>query len=101
MSKQGQSIQRHNHSASFSGYEQTGEVYLNNNINGGSPIRNCSGIFSSIGSAPINLDSGSWGNRPAGFRLSITPSGSVSIDETGSIETKPANFTKRIWVRTA
>ena len=101
LSKQGQSIQSHKHSASFSGNQQTGEVYLNNNTNGGSPIRDCSGIFSSIGSAPINLDSGSWTSRPAGFRLSITPSGSVSIDETGSTETKPANYTIRVWKRTA
>ena len=101
MSKQGQSIQSHKHSASFSGNQQEGEVYLNNNVNGGSPIRDCLGIFSSIGSAPINLDSGSWSSRPAGFRLSITPSGSVSIDETGSIETKPANYTIRVWKRTA
>ena len=101
LSKQGQSIQSHKHSASFSGNQQTGEVYLNNNTNGGSPIRNCSGIFSSIGSAPINLDSGKWTSVPAGFRLSITPSGSVSIDETGSTETKPANYTIRVWKRTA
>ena len=101
LSKQGQSIQSHKHSASFSGNQQTGEVYLNNNTNGGSPIGKCSGIFSSIGSAPINLDSGSWTSVPAGFRLSITPSGSVSIDKTGSTETKPANYTIRVWKRTA
>ena len=101
LSKQGQSIQRHKHSASFSGNQQTGEVYLDGNINGGSPIRNCSGIFSSIGSSRINLDSGDWGSRPAGFRITITPSGYVSIDETGSTETKPANYTIRVWKRTA
>ena len=99
--KQEQSIQKHTHSAIFSGYNQTGEVYLNNNINSGSPISSCSGLFSSIGSSSINLDSGSWSSRPSGFRLSITPSGSVNINNTGDIETKPINYTIRVWKRTA
>jgi len=99
--KQGQSIQSHKHSASFSGNKQTGDVYLNNNVNSGSPIGSCSGVFSSIGSSSINLDSGSWSSRPSGFRLSITPSGSVSIGNTGDKETRPDNYTIRIWKRTA
>ena len=99
--KQGQSIQKHNHSASFSGNEQTGEVELDNNVNGGSPIRNCSGVFSGFGDSRIGLDSGDWGNRWRGFKLTITPSGSVTVGDTGDAETRPANYTIRIWKRTA
>ena len=101
LSKQEQSIKSHGHSASFSGNTRNGEVYLNNNVNGGSPISSCSGVFSSIGSSGINLDSGAWSSRPSGFRLSITPSGSVSIGDTGDKETRPDNYTIRIWKRTA
>ena len=99
--KQGQSIQSHNHLASFSGNKQQGEVDLDNNINGGSPIRSCSGVFSGKGNSRIGLDSGDWTNRWAGFKLSITPSGSVSVGYTGDAETRPANYTIRIWKRTA
>lgn len=99
--KQGQSIQSHKHSASFSGNTQTGEVKLTNNVNGGSPIGECSGVFSGVGNSRIGLDSGDWNNRWAGFKLTITPSGSVTVNYTGDTETRPANYTIRIWKRTA
>lgn len=99
--KQGQSIQKHNHPASFSGNTQTGEVDLTNNVNGGSPIGSCSGVFSGKGNSRISLDSGEWSNRWSGFKLIITPSGSVSVGDTGDAETRPENYTIRIWKRTA
>ena len=99
--KQGQSIQSHNHPASFSGETQTGEVDLSNNINSGSPIRSCSGVFSGKGNSRIGLDSGDWANRWSGFKLTITPTGFVSVGYTGGKETRPSNYTIRIWKRTA
>ena len=99
--KQGQSLQKHNHPASFSGDKQEGEVDLDNNINGGSPISSCTGVFSGVGRSRIGLDSGDWDNRWKGFKLTITPSGSVSVGDTGDIETRPENYTIRIWKRTA
>ena len=71
-------------SSSFTGKNQTGSVHMDNAINGGSPLGTASGVFSTSGESPINLDSGSWNKRASTLNFSMTPSGTVSSSFEGT-----------------
>ena len=78
---------------------------MNNNVNSGSPLGNADGsVFKTSGESKINLDSGGWNTRGSRLNFSMTPTGSVSshkhvINYSGGNESRPLNFTERIWKR--
>ena len=74
-----------------------GSFSLNNNMNGGSPIRGADGCFYTSGSSSINLDSGSWGSRPATINIDVSKYNDIYGN---SPHVTPENFTIRIWKRT-
>ena len=100
-------------SSSFKGVNQTGTVRMDNSINSGSPLGTASGVFSTSGESPINLDSGSWNKRASTLNFSMTPSGTVSSSFTGyrgttspegsgsAFNILPPYVVKYCWERTA
>lgn len=93
MSKQGQSTAKNGLSASFSGVKKTGLITSGNN----STIY-AEGVFSVSGSGKLSkYEQSATGYTYVNF--SMTPEGSVSIG--GDKETRPENYTIRIWKRTA
>lgn len=97
----------------FKGVNQTGSVRMDNSTNGGSPLGTASGVFSTSGESPINLDSGNWDKRASTLNFSMTPSGTVSSSFKGyggttspegsgtAFSILPPYVVKYCWERTA